>query len=78
MTPKDMFLRRKQHELTQGRISRRSFMTSAIAAGLAVPTALSLANAAMAATPNKGGLLRLGSAAGPPPIPSTWPHTKAR
>lgn len=64
MTPKDFFLARKQAQLTQGQISRRSFMTSAIAAGLAVPAALSMADMAMAATPNKGGLLRIGVGSG--------------
>ena len=64
MTPKDIFLRRKQLELTQGRISRRSFMASALAAGLAVPAALTMAEAALAATPKKGGLLRLGLGSG--------------
>lgn len=64
MTPKDMYLKRKQLELTHRQISRRSFMSAALATGLAVPVALSLANAALAATPSKGGLLRLGVGSG--------------
>ena len=46
--------------LTTGQISRRQFIMNAIAAGVALPTALGMAGSAMAATPKKGGRLRQG------------------
>ena len=44
--------------LRAGQLSRRDFMTGALALGLTVPAALSLADKAYAATPKKGGKLR--------------------
>jgi peptide/nickel transport system substrate-binding protein len=43
-----------------GRLSRRSFMSTALAAGIAVPTATGLWTTAAQAQPKKGGTLRLG------------------
>ena len=57
---KDKFIKAQQKKLTLGAIDRRQFMTSAIAAGIAIPTALSLASDAIAATPKKGGKFRMG------------------
>ena len=57
---KDKFIKAQQEKLTLGAIDRRQFMTSAIAAGIAIPTALSLASDAIAATPKKGGKFRMG------------------
>ena len=47
-----------KERLSQGRITRRDFIRSAIALGVALPTATSLSSAVLAATPNKGGMLR--------------------
>jgi peptide/nickel transport system substrate-binding protein len=58
------FVKQQQAMLTQGLIDRRKFMTTAIAAGLTVPAALSLASQAIAATPKSGGLFRMGIAHG--------------
>ena len=57
---KDKFIKAQQNKLSLGAIDRRQFMTSAIAAGIAIPTALSLASDAIAATPKKGGKFRMG------------------
>ena len=53
-----------QKNLTRGRIDRRQFITAAVAAGVALPAALSMSDAVLAATPNKGGRLRQGFSAG--------------
>ena len=53
-------IKNHSRKLTDGYIDRRQFITSALAVGLTLPTALSLANSAEAATPKKGGKLRLG------------------
>ena len=47
-------------QLTAGKISRRKFIMTAIAAGATLPMALSMATNAIAATPVKGGRLRQG------------------
>jgi len=47
-------------QLTAGRISRRKFIMTALAAGATLPMAMSIATNAIAATPVKGGLLRQG------------------
>ena len=47
-------------KLCKGHIDRRQFMTSAIAAGIAVPTALGMAQQVFAATPKSGGHFRHG------------------
>ncbi len=61
---KQAYLDKQGKLLTARQVSRRSFVMSALAAGVALPTALSLASKAMAATPNKGGLFRVGLAHG--------------
>jgi len=48
------------NQLTAGKISRRRFIMTAIAAGATLPTALTMAGNAIAATPVKGGKLRQG------------------
>ena len=53
-----------QARLASRRIDRRQFITSAVAAGVALPAALSMTNAVLAATPKKGGRLRQGFSAG--------------
>lgn len=51
-------------KLLAGTIDRRQFVTGLIAAGVAIPTALSMQNAVLASTPKKGGRLRQGFSAG--------------
>lgn len=48
------------NQLTAGRISRRRFIMTALAAGATLPMAMSMATNAIAATPVKGGRLRQG------------------
>ncbi|MEM8750301.1 MAG: ABC transporter substrate-binding protein [Pseudomonadota bacterium] len=55
---KQDYLKNEAAKLTSGHIDRRQFVMSALATGLALPTALSMAGDAIAATPKKGGLLR--------------------
>jgi len=47
-------------DLTKGTISRRQFIMSALAAGIVLPAAMTMADKAMAATPKQGGKLRIG------------------
>ena len=47
-------------KFASGRIGRRTFIRSLVAAGLAVPTAMSMAGRVLAATPNAGGSFKLG------------------
>ena len=47
-------------DLTKGTVSRRQFIMSALAAGILLPAAMTMANKAMAATPKQGGKLRIG------------------
>tara|TARA_R110002020_G_scaffold16900_6_gene60042 strand:- start:199 stop:1806 length:1608 start_codon:yes stop_codon:yes gene_type:complete len=61
---RDEYLKKQARWLSEGQIDRRQFIKSAIAAGLAVPSALTLATNVLAATPKKGGKLRLGSSYG--------------
>ena len=49
-----------KQKLQSGAIDRRYFITAAVAAGVALPTALSISDAVKAATPKKGGRLRQG------------------
>jgi peptide/nickel transport system substrate-binding protein len=54
-----MYLKQRAALLTEKQIDRRSFVMSALAAGVALPAALSLASKAEAATPKSGGKLRM-------------------
>ena len=47
-----------------GKIDRRSFMSGAVALGLSVPAAMSIAATVKAATPKKGGRFRMGLTGG--------------
>ena len=51
-------INRYQYLLRAGQISRRDFMTGALALGLSVPAAMTMADKVQAATPKKGGRLR--------------------
>ena len=55
---KDIFIQDQARKLESGGISRRQFITSMLAAGVVLPTAMSMAGDVLAATPNKGGTLR--------------------
>ena len=57
---KKKYLNNLSGKLTAGQIDRRQFMMSALATGLAVPAAMSMASQALAATPKKGGRFRMG------------------
>lgn len=57
---KQQYLQQQAKLLTNGLIDRRKFVMGALAAGIALPTALGMAQTAMAATPKKGGRLRWG------------------
>jgi peptide/nickel transport system substrate-binding protein len=57
---KKRFISLQASKLTTGQIDRRQFVMSALAAGVVLPSALAMADKAMAATPNKGGLFRMG------------------
>ncbi|MGI9513832.1 MAG: ABC transporter substrate-binding protein [Anderseniella sp.] len=61
---KDEYLKQQQTMLTIGQIDRRQFVMCALAAGVALPGALSMADRAQAATPKKGGKFRIGKAHG--------------
>ena len=55
---KTEFLRKQSEKLASGGINRRQFITSMLAAGVVLPTAMTMAGDVLAMTPNKGGLLR--------------------
>ncbi|EFL88238.1 ABC transporter substrate-binding protein [Ahrensia sp. R2A130] len=55
---KNIFIQDQARKLETGGISRRQFITSMLAAGVVLPTAISMAGDVLAATPNKGGLFR--------------------
>ena len=57
-------LQKVRSSLAEGRLSRRDFVRSAIACGLTVPAALSLADSALAAAPKRGGHLTVGQSSG--------------
>ena len=57
---KQAFIAEQTEKLAKGGISRRQFVTSMVAAGVVLPTAMSMAGNALAATPNKGGTFRIG------------------
>lgn len=57
---KDAYLKKQARHLASGQIDRRQFIMSALAAGVALPTAMSMATKTMAMEPKKGGRLRMG------------------
>jgi peptide/nickel transport system substrate-binding protein len=57
---KSIFLAEQEQKFKAGRINRRTFVSSMVAAGVALPSALGMASQAWAATPKKGGHYRLG------------------
>ena len=61
---KTEFINGQKKKLLNGQIGRRDFVMSMIAAGVALPAALSLSDKVLAATPKKGGRFRHGTAYG--------------
>ena len=53
-------IKKLSEQLTQGKITRRAFMEGAAAAGIAATAATAMMNKAIAATPKRGGTLRMG------------------
>ncbi|NNJ67102.1 MAG: peptide ABC transporter substrate-binding protein, partial [Boseongicola sp.] len=56
---KDSYIKLQAQRLTTGQINRRRFIMSALATGVTLPTAMSLAGRAEAMTPKAGGFLRI-------------------
>jgi peptide/nickel transport system substrate-binding protein len=56
---KESYLKLQAQRLTAGQINRRRFIMSALATGVTLPTAMSLAGRAQAATPKMGGVFRM-------------------
>jgi peptide/nickel transport system substrate-binding protein len=61
---KTLFVREQTEKLARGGINRRQFITSMVAAGVVLPTAMTMAGDVFAATPKKGGKLRHGTGYG--------------
>ncbi len=57
-------LKQLEKELLNGKLTRRQFIMSAVAAGIALPAAMSMSTSALAATPKSGGRLRHGTGYG--------------
>ncbi|RYG89799.1 ABC transporter substrate-binding protein [Loktanella sp. IMCC34160] len=57
---KDNFMDRQRALLRAGRLSRRDFINSAMTAGIVLPTAMTLADGAMAQSAKRGGDLKIG------------------
>ena len=64
MTRKETYISRQARRLSKGQIDRRRFVMSALATGVTMPTAMSLASRAEAARPKAGGHLRFGVSSG--------------
>lgn len=61
---KNRYLKNQQRKLTVGAIDRRQFIMSALAAGVVLPSAMTMASDAMAMTPKKGGKFTVGKGHG--------------
>ena len=57
---RNKFIQQEKAKLLAGRIDRRQFITSMVAAGVVLPTAMTMASQVLAATPKKGGHFRQG------------------
>jgi len=51
----DVFINDQRVKLADGRIDRRQFVKSMVAAGIVLPTAISMSDSVLAMTPKKGG-----------------------
>ncbi|SMX22130.1 ABC transporter substrate-binding protein [Boseongicola aestuarii] len=56
---KESYIKLQAQRLTTGQINRRRFIMSALATGVTLPTAISLAGRAEAMTPKQGGVFRM-------------------
>lgn len=56
---KESYIKLQAQRLTTGQINRRRFIMSALATGVTLPTAISLAGRAEAMTPKRGGVFRM-------------------
>ncbi|MGI9366343.1 MAG: ABC transporter substrate-binding protein [Rhizobiaceae bacterium] len=61
---KKLFVKQQTEKFASGGINRRQFITSMVAAGVVLPTAMTMAGEVLAATPKKGGKLRHGTGYG--------------
>ena len=61
---KTKYIKDQRSKLTVGSINRRQFIAAMIAAGVTMPSAISMSDAVLAAVPKKGGRLRQGFSAG--------------
>ncbi|WP_371037165.1 ABC transporter substrate-binding protein [Rhodosalinus sp. FB01] len=57
---KNRFIELQRARLRRGRLSRREFISSLMAAGVVLPAAVGMADTAMAMTPKRGGDLKIG------------------
>ncbi|SHI78833.1 ABC transporter substrate-binding protein [Wenxinia saemankumensis] len=64
MDRKQLYIAERTARYSGGQISRRSFITSLVGAGIAVPAALGMASRVEAQTPQRGGTYRHGMAFG--------------
>lgn len=64
MSRKETYIARQTRRLSDGQINRRRFVMQALATGVSMPTAMSLATRAEALTPRRGGTLRYATGAG--------------
>ena len=62
MTKRETYIAKQAKRLSKGQIDRRRFVMSALATGVTMPTAMSLASRAEGAVPKSGGHLRYGAA----------------
>ena len=62
MNPENM--KQLEKELISGKLTRRQFIMTAVAAGIALPAAMSMSGNVFAMTPKKGGRLRHGTGYG--------------
>ena len=60
MSKRETYISRQARRLSTGQIDRRRFVMSALATGVTMPTAMSLASRAEASVPKRGGHLRFG------------------
>jgi peptide/nickel transport system substrate-binding protein len=56
----DKYIDSLTKQLKTGRLNRRQFISSSVAAGIALPSAMTMATNAIASTPKKGGHFRMG------------------
>ena len=78
MTKRETYISRQAKRLSKGQIDRRRFVMSALATGVTMPTAMSLASRAEAMVPKRGGLFRFGVADAYDPASATSGMSRTR